>query len=80
MGVSARETYAKLNALTYGPHHQGQTSKEAQDALDEIDRLRAEVERLGAVESGLAQAWRTGQIDGRTQLGRIASTAARGRR
>lgn len=38
--VSARESYAKLNANTGGPHHQGQTSREAQTALDEIDQLR----------------------------------------
>ena len=38
--MSAREDYAKLNANTSGPRHQGQTSCEAQAALDEIDRLR----------------------------------------
>jgi hypothetical protein len=39
--VPAREDYAKLHANTSGPGHQGQTSCEAQWALDEIDRLRA---------------------------------------
>lgn len=39
--VAAREDYAKLHANTSGSHHQGQTSQEAQAALDEIDRLRA---------------------------------------
>lgn len=38
--MSAREDYAKLDALTSGPHHQGQMSTEAQAALDEIDQLR----------------------------------------
>ena len=38
---SARETYVKLHANTSGPSHQGQTSTEAQAALDEIDALRA---------------------------------------
>jgi hypothetical protein len=81
MGVTAaRETYAKLDALTRGPHHQGQTSREAQAALDEVDHLRAEVERLALVESALVQGWQTGQIDGRTKLGKMADAAARGRR
>lgn len=39
--VTARDDYAKLDANTSGPSHQGQTSQEAQAALDEIDRLRA---------------------------------------
>ena len=39
--MSAREDYAKLNAVTSGPRHQGQTSREAQAALNEIDRLRS---------------------------------------
>lgn len=39
--MSARETYAKLHANTSGPNHQGQTSLEAQAALDELDELRA---------------------------------------
>ena len=39
----SRETYAKLNANTFGPGRQGQTSTEAQVALDEIDHLRAVV-------------------------------------
>ena len=43
---SARETYAKLHANTFGPGHQGQTSQEAQAALDEIDRLRAHIKTL----------------------------------
>ena len=38
--TAAREDYAKLHANTSGPSHQGQTSREAQAALDEIDRLR----------------------------------------
>jgi hypothetical protein len=38
---SAREDYAKLHANTSGPSHQGQTSQQAQQALDEIDRLRS---------------------------------------
>ena len=36
----SRETYAKLDANTSGPSHQGQTSTEAQAALDELDKLR----------------------------------------
>lgn len=39
--MSAREDYAKLHANTSGPHCQGQTSLEAQAALDELDELRA---------------------------------------
>ena len=46
----ARETYAKLHANTSGPGHQGQTSQEAQAALDEIDRLRA---ALGTLRQGV---------------------------
>ncbi len=42
---TARETYPKAHANTFGPHHQGETSRQTQDALDEIDRLR----RVGAV-------------------------------
>ena len=42
--MSAREDYAKLHANTSGPHHQGQTSRQAQEALDEIDRLRVRSE------------------------------------
>lgn len=42
----SRETYAKLHANTFGLSHQGQTSTEAQAALDEIDRLRVAVNRL----------------------------------
>ena len=42
--MSARDDYAKLDATTLGLHHQGQTSTEAQAALDEIDRLRAELD------------------------------------
>lgn len=38
--MTARDDYAKLHANTSGPHHQGQTSSEAQAALDEIDDLR----------------------------------------
>lgn len=41
--MSARDDYAKLDATTRGLHHQGQTSTEAQAALDELDRLRAEL-------------------------------------
>ncbi len=37
---AARETYPKLHASTHGPRHQGETSRQAQAALDEIDRLR----------------------------------------
>lgn len=43
--VAAREDYAKLHANTFGSGHQGQTSQEAQAALDEIDRLRAVIKR-----------------------------------
>lgn len=39
--MSARDDYPKLDFAHSGPHHQGQTSQEAQAALDEIDRLRA---------------------------------------
>lgn len=46
--ADARETYAKLHANTSGPSHQGQTSREAQAALDEINRLRREVDQLRA--------------------------------
>ena len=41
--MNARDDYAKLDATTRGLHHQGQTSTEAQAALDELDRLRAEL-------------------------------------
>ncbi len=47
----SRETYAKLHANTSGPSHQGQTSTEAQAALDEIDRLRDALHALhGAID------------------------------
>ena len=42
----SRETYPKLHANTFGSTHQGQTSTEAQAALDEIDRLRDDVAKL----------------------------------
>ena len=38
--MSARDDYPKAHANTSGPHHQGETSRQTQDALDEIDRLR----------------------------------------
>lgn len=38
--MSARQDYPKAHANTSGPHHQGETSRQTQDALDEIDRLR----------------------------------------
>lgn len=41
--TAARETYAKLHANNSGPHCQGQTSQEAQAALDEVDALRSVV-------------------------------------
>lgn len=41
MSEDARESYAKLHANTSGPSHQGETSQEAQAALNEIDRLRS---------------------------------------
>lgn len=46
--MSARYDFAKLHANTSGPHHQGQTSTEAQSALDEIDRLRGRESQLEA--------------------------------
>lgn len=48
---TARETYPKLHANTSGPEHQGETSREAQAALDEIDRLRFAI-RDGLPEMG----------------------------
>jgi len=47
----AREDYAKLDANTSGPSHQGQTSEQAQAALDEIDSLRL---RLDEAEEKIA--------------------------
>ena len=38
--MTARDDYPKLDFATRGPHHQGGTSREAQQALDEIDHLR----------------------------------------
>ncbi len=46
LSESVREDYAKLHFAHSGPHHQGQTSQQAQEALREIDRLRAENEAL----------------------------------
>ncbi len=44
--MGARDDYPKLHANTSGPHHQGQTSQEAQRALNEIDLLRCDVSSL----------------------------------
>ena len=38
--MSARHDYPKAHANTSGPSHAGQTSRQTQAALDEIDRLR----------------------------------------
>lgn len=63
--MSAREDYAKLNANTSGPRHQGQTSCEAQAALDEIDRLRRwKAEALIVLDEWEAT-WRTAGSPGR---------------
>lgn len=51
--MSARDDYPKLHAETSGPHHQGQTSDEAQKALDEIDHLRARERILEAAVADL---------------------------
>ena len=42
----ARNDYPKLDRNTRGPSHQGETSRQAQEALNEIDRLRLENEQL----------------------------------
>lgn len=44
--MRARDDYPKLHHEHSGPSHQGQTSQEAQAALDEIDHLRAANARL----------------------------------
>lgn len=54
MNGSARETYAKLHANTFGPSRAGETSSEAQAALDEIDRLRSQVAFLDVLVSNVA--------------------------
>lgn len=38
--MSARSDYPKAHANTSGPSHQGETSRQTQSALDEVDRLR----------------------------------------
>lgn len=47
--MSARDDYSKLDSNTRGPSHQGETSRQAQAALDEIDQLRAENSRLRCI-------------------------------
>jgi len=44
--VTARDDYPKLHANTSGPSHVGETSRQAQAALDEIDYLRHRVDDL----------------------------------
>lgn len=51
VAVTAREDYAKLDRNTSGPKHQGQTSQQAQAALDEIDALRAQCEQYETILS-----------------------------
>jgi hypothetical protein len=45
--MTAREDYPKLHVNTSGPSHQGETSSQAQAALDEIDALRVSEALLG---------------------------------
>lgn len=72
----ARETYAKLHANNSGPHCQGQTSQEAQAALNEIDALRADVRALVIAAGRMLDQWAEGDDAVKQQLWRALHTAA----